>query len=39
MITQAITSGATRCNTAGKHLLENMGDKAFELILVELKNK
>jgi quercetin dioxygenase-like cupin family protein len=32
-------AGATIWSAAGKHLPENVGDKPFELILVELKGK
>lgn len=32
-------AGAFQWNAGGKHLPENMGDKPFELILVELKSK
>jgi quercetin dioxygenase-like cupin family protein len=32
-------AGATMWTPAGKHLPENVGDKPFELILVELKGK
>ena len=32
-------AGTTICSAAGKHLPENVGDKPFELILVELKGK
>jgi quercetin dioxygenase-like cupin family protein len=32
-------AGTTVWTPAGKHLPENMGDKPFELILVEMKNK
>jgi quercetin dioxygenase-like cupin family protein len=33
------TAGMTLWTPAGKHLPENVGDKPFELILVEMKNK
>jgi quercetin dioxygenase-like cupin family protein len=33
-----IKAGATRWGDGEKHLPENVGDKSFELILVELKN-
>ena len=33
------TAGMTLWTPAGKHLPENVGDKPFELILVELKNE
>jgi quercetin dioxygenase-like cupin family protein len=32
-------AGATEWDAGGKHLPENVGDKPFELILVELKSK
>src|SRR5262245_18960717 len=32
-------AGTTQWTAAGKHLPENVGDKPFELILVELKGK
>ncbi len=32
-------AGTTQWSDAGKHLPENVGDKAFELILVEVKGK
>ncbi len=32
-------AGMTLWTPAGKHLPENVGDKPFELILVEMKNK
>ena len=32
-------AGTTMWSAAGKHLPENVGDKSFELILVELKGK
>ena len=32
-------AGSTQWTPAGKHLPENIGDKPFELILVELKGK
>ena len=32
-------AGSTEWTPAGKHLPENIGDKPFELILVELKGK
>jgi quercetin dioxygenase-like cupin family protein len=32
-------AGTTQWTAAGKHLPENLGDKPFELILVELKAK
>ena len=32
------TAGMTLWTPAGKHLPENIGDKSFELILVEMKN-
>jgi quercetin dioxygenase-like cupin family protein len=32
-------AGMTQWTAAGKHLPENVGDKPFELILVELKGK
>jgi quercetin dioxygenase-like cupin family protein len=35
--TPPIKAGTTSWNPAGKHLPENVGDKPFELILVELK--
>ena len=34
-----VKAGTSRFTPAGKHLPENMGDKPFELILVELKGK
>ncbi len=33
------TAGMTLWTPAGKHLPENIGDKSFELILVEMKSK
>ena len=35
----SVKAGTTRWNAGGKHLPENVGDKPFELILVELKSK
>ncbi len=32
-------AGTTQWDGGGKHLPENIGDKAFELVLVELKTK
>jgi quercetin dioxygenase-like cupin family protein len=32
-------AGATQWDAGGKHLPENVGDRPFELILVELKSK
>jgi quercetin dioxygenase-like cupin family protein len=34
---ETFKAGETQSTTAGKHLPENLGDKPFELILVELK--
>lgn len=34
-----IKAGTTQWTAAGKHLPENVGDKPFELILVEMKSK
>jgi quercetin dioxygenase-like cupin family protein len=34
-----VKPGMTQFTPAGKHLPENMGDKPFEVILVELKGK
>lgn len=34
-----VKSGMVQWNAGGKHLPENVGDKPFELILVELKGK
>ena len=34
-----VKAGSTRWEPAGKHLPENVGDKPFELVLVELKGK
>jgi len=34
-----IKAGATQWEASGKHLPENIGDKPFELVLVELKGK
>ena len=34
---QTFKAGQTQSTPAGKHLPENLGDKPFELILVELK--
>jgi quercetin dioxygenase-like cupin family protein len=34
-----IKAGTTQFNGGGKHLPENIGDKAFEIVLVELKSK
>lgn len=35
----SVMAGTTRWNAGGKHLPENVGDKPFEVILVELKSK
>ena len=35
----AVKAGSTQWNAGGKHLPENVGDKPFELVLVELKHK
>ena len=35
----AVKAGSTQWNAGGKHLPENVGDKPFELLLVELKHK
>ena len=35
----AMKAGSVQWSAAGKHLPENVGDKPFELILVELKTK
>jgi quercetin dioxygenase-like cupin family protein len=35
----AVKAGTSQWSPAGKHLPENMGDKPFELVLVELKGK
>jgi quercetin dioxygenase-like cupin family protein len=35
----SVKSGESRWTKAGKHAPENLGDKPFELILVELKGK
>lgn len=35
----AITAGTSQWSPAGRHLPENLGDKPFELVLVELKGK
>ena len=35
----AVKAGAVQWDAGGKHLPENVGDKPFELILVELKSK
>lgn len=35
----AVKAGSTQWEAGGKHLPENLGDKPFELILVELKSK
>jgi quercetin dioxygenase-like cupin family protein len=32
-----VKAGGSQANPAGKHLPENVGDKAFEVILVEMK--
>ena len=32
-------AGSTQWEAGGKHLPENIGDKPFELVLVELKGK
>lgn len=32
-------AGSTQWNAGGKHLPENVGDKPFELVLVEVKSK
>ena len=32
-------AGSTQWDAGGKHLPENLGDKPFELVLVELKSK
>lgn len=34
-----VKAGVAQWDAGGKHLPENMGDKPFELILVELKSK
>ena len=34
-----VKAGTTQWNAAGEHLPENVGDKPFELILVELKGR
>lgn len=34
-----IKAGAVQWDGGGKHLPENIGDKAFELVVVELKSK
>ena len=34
-----VKAGSTQWSDAGKHLPENVGDKSFELVLVELKGK
>ena len=34
-----VKAGTSQWTPAGKHLPENMGDKPFELVLVELKGK
>ena len=34
-----VKAGSTQWSDAGKHLPENVGDKGFELVLVELKGK
>ena len=34
-----VKAGTTQWNAASKHLPENVGDKPFELILVEMKGK
>jgi len=34
-----VKAGDSRFSPAGKHLPENMGDKPFEVVLVELKTK
>ena len=38
-IDDSMKAGTTKWTPAGKHLPENVGDKPFELILVELKEK
>ena len=35
----AVKAGTTQWDAGGKHLPENVGDKPFELVLVELKGK
>ena len=35
----AVKAGSTQWEAGGKHLPENLGDKPFEVILVELKSK
>ena len=35
----SVKAGTTQWNASGKHLPENVGDKPFEVILVELKSK
>lgn len=35
----SVKAGTTQWNAGGKHLPENVGDKPFEVILVELKSK
>jgi quercetin dioxygenase-like cupin family protein len=34
-----VKAGDSRFAPAGKHLSENMGDKSFEVVLVQLKSK
>jgi quercetin dioxygenase-like cupin family protein len=38
-IDSVVKPGTTQFTPAGKHLPENVGDKPFELVLVELKGK
>ncbi len=38
-VQQAVRAGTTNWDEGGKHLPENIGDKSFELVLVELKTK
>jgi quercetin dioxygenase-like cupin family protein len=38
-VTNVMKAGTVQWDAGGKHLPENVGDKPFELILVELKGK
>ena len=39
IVDAAVKAGESMFSPAGKHLPENVGDKAFEVVLVELKSK
>lgn len=38
-INEPVKAGSTKWTPAGKHLPENVGDKPFEVVLVEIKEK